>query len=157
MFTGIIEEVGCVAAVKNGASSVRLTIAAPKILEDVSLGDSIAVNGTCLTVTRFTDKEFSVDVVPESVRRTSLAQLRAGSPVNLERALQVGARLGGHIVSGHIDGTGILMSKKQEDNAVIVVISAAKDILKYIVQKGSVTLDGISLTVVDAEDRKSVV
>lgn len=154
MFTGIIEEVGHIAAIKNGTASVRLTIAAEKVLADVNIGDSIAVNGTCLTVTQYTDKSFSADVMPESVRKTSLSELKTGSLVNLERALQVGARLGGHIVSGHIDGTGKLISKKPEDNAIIVAISAAKDILKYIVKKGSVTVDGISLTVVDVDSSK---
>ncbi|TCS81368.1 riboflavin synthase [Pectinatus cerevisiiphilus] len=154
MFTGIIEEVGHIAAIKNGTASVRLTIAAEKVLRDVNIGDSIAVNGTCLTVTQYTDKSFSADVMPESVRKTSLSELKTGSLVNLERALQVGARLGGHIVSGHIDGTGKLISKKPEDNAIIVAISAAKDILKYIVKKGSVTVDGISLTVVDVDSSK---
>lgn len=154
MFTGIIEEVGHIAAIKNGTASVRLTIAAEKVLRDVNIGDSIAVNGTCLTVTQYTDKSFSADVMPESVRKTSLSELKTGSLVNLERALQVGVRLGGHIVSGHIDGTGKLISKKPEDNAIIVAISAAKDILKYIVKKGSVTVDGISLTVVDVDSSK---
>ncbi|WP_196604299.1 riboflavin synthase [Pectinatus haikarae] len=151
MFTGIIEEVGHISGIKNGASSVRLTIAAKKILTDVGIGDSIAVNGTCLTVTQYTDKSFSADVMPESVRKTSLGELKQGSLVNLERALKVGSRLGGHIVSGHIDGTGTIIEKKPEDNAVIVTISADKGLLRYIVKKGSVTIDGISLTVVDAD------
>ncbi|MDQ0203517.1 riboflavin synthase [Pectinatus haikarae] len=151
MFTGIIEEVGHISGIKNGASSVRLTIAAKKILTDVGIGDSIAVNGTCLTVTQYTDKSFSADVMPESVRKTSLGELKQGSLVNLERALKVGSRLGGHIVSGHIDGTGTIIEKKPEDNAVIVTISVDKGLLRYIVKKGSVTIDGISLTVVDAD------
>ena len=152
MFTGIIEEVGHVLQINFGAASVRLTIGAEKILNDVNIGDSIAVNGTCLTVTDYNSKSFSADVMPESVRKTSLKELKIGSPVNLERALQIGSRLGGHIVNGHVDGTGIILAKKAEDNAIIVTISADKAVLHYIVKKGSVTIDGISLTVVDVNN-----
>lgn len=154
MFTGIIEEVGNIISIKRTAASIRLTIAADKVLNDTVIGDSIAVNGTCLTVTKRTDKDFTADVTPESVRKTALDELHIGSPVNLERALQLSSRLGGHIVSGHIDGTGTLLSKKPEGNSTIVTIKADKDVLHYIVKKGSVTIDGISLTVVDANEAK---
>lgn len=154
MFTGIIEEVGRILQIHSGAASIRLTVSAQKILEDVRIGDSIAVNGTCLTVTEHTDKSFSADVMPESVRKTSLRELKTGSPVNLERALQLSSRLGGHIVSGHIDGTGEILNKKPEDNAIIVTIGAGRELLRYIVKKGSVAIDGISLTVVDADNEK---
>lgn len=149
MFTGIVEEVGRVKAMSDGV----LQIAASKVLSDVSCGDSIAVNGICLTVTEFDRQCFSADVMPETVRRTSLAELKIGSPVNLERALTPSGRMGGHIVSGHIDGTGRILSLKEDKNAVLMKIAAADDILRYIVEKGSVALDGISLTVAAVTDR----
>lgn len=154
MFTGIIEEVGHIKKLDFGTASVKITISASTVLQDVNLGDSIAVNGTCLTVTHYTNNSFTADVMPESVRKTSLSELKTGSPVNLERALQLTSRLGGHIVSGHIDGTGKILKKTPEDNAIIVSINADKSILRYIVKKGSVTIDGISLTVVDVDDNK---
>ncbi|WP_196593230.1 riboflavin synthase [Pectinatus sottacetonis] len=153
MFTGIIEEIGRIQKIEFGSASARLTIAAKKILSDVHIGDSIAVNGTCLTVTRYADNSFSADVMPESMRKTALNELKIGSPVNLERALKIESRLGGHIVNGHIDGTGTITKKTPEDNAVIVTIAAAPDILRYIVKKGSVTIDGISLTVTNVTDK----
>ena len=143
MFTGIVEEVGTVQSLGNGC----LTIRASRVLTDVQLGDSIAVNGVCLTVTHFDGGSFQADVMPETVRRTSLAELKPGSPVNLERALTLGTRLGGHIVSGHIDGVGKILSLVVEKNAILMKISADGAILRYIVEKGSVALDGISLTV----------
>ena len=143
MFTGIIEELGKVDSIGSG----RLSILASKVLEDVQLGDSIAVNGICLTVTSFDRKHFTADVMPETIRRTALRELKKGSPVNLERALTLSSRLGGHIVSGHIDGTGEVESFTSEDNAVLLQVQAAPKIIHYIVEKGSVALDGISLTV----------
>lgn len=148
MFTGIIEEVGKVKSIGGGV----LQIAAHKVLEDVQLGDSIAVNGICLTVTSFTAGSFRADVMPETIKRTSLAELSIGSPVNLERALTLSTRLGGHIVSGHIDGTGRIVSLKEDQNAILMKIAAKADILHYIVEKGSVALDGISLTVAAVTD-----
>ncbi len=147
MFTGIIEEIGAVRNIRMGSKSCILTISAKTVLEDVHIGDSIAVNGTCLTVCSFDGSSFSADVMPETMRRTSLGTLRAGSSVNLERAMAAGGRFGGHIVSGHIDGTGRITSMKQEDNAVWVTISADAAVLRYIVEKGSIVIDGISLTV----------
>ena len=143
MFTGIIEEVGALERLAGGEIAIR----AKKVLEDVALGDSIAVDGICLTVTRFDAAHFTADVMPETVRRTSLAELRRGSRVNLERALTLKSRLGGHIVSGHIDGAGTIAAMREEGNAILLTVRASADILRYIVEKGSVALDGISLTV----------
>ena len=149
MFTGIIEEVGHVARIGGGS----LVIDCQKVLEDVHLGDSIAVNGVCLTVTHFDRSAFTADVMPETVRRTSLAELKKGSLVNLERALTLASRLGGHIVSGHIDGTGAIVKFADEGNAILMTVSAGPELLRYIVEKGSVALDGISLTVARVTDR----
>ena len=148
MFTGIIEEVGHVNRIGGGS----LVIDCHKVLEDVQLGDSIAVNGVCLTVTHFDKSSFTADVMPETVRRTSLAELKKGSPVNLERALTLASRLGGHIVSGHIDGTVEIVKFADEGNAILMTISAGPELLRYIVEKGSVALDGISLTVAQVTD-----
>ncbi len=145
MFTGIVEEVGTIRAMTKG----ELVIGASKVLQDVALGDSIAVNGICLTVTKFDAASFHVDVMPETMRRTSLALLQKGSHVNLERALTLSSRLGGHIVSGHIDGTGRILSFTEEENAILLKISAEAGLLRYIIEKGSVALDGISLTVTE--------
>ena len=143
MFTGIIEEVGALERLAGGEIAIR----AKKVLEDVALGDSIAVNGICLTVTRFDAAHFTADVMPETIRRTSLAELRRGSRVNLERALTLKSRLGGHIVSGHIDGAGTIAAMKEEGNAILLTVRASDSVLRYVVEKGSVALDGISLTV----------
>ena len=148
MFTGIIEELGVVDSIGAG----RLSIRASKVLEDVSLGDSIAVNGICLTVTSFDKGHFTADVMPETIRRTALRELKKGSSVNLERALTLSSRLGGHIVSGHIDGVGEVESFTEEGNAVLLKIKAEEKLLHYIVEKGSVALDGISLTVARVTD-----
>ena len=144
MFTGIVEEVGVVAQISGNAMTVR----ASKVTEDLKLGDSIAVNGACLTAIRFTGSEFSVDLSPETMRRTSLGQLSEGRPVNLERALLVSDRMGGHIVQGHVDGTGRIMSTKPEGDSIIFRIRVPKRLDRYIVEKGFVAVDGISLTVV---------
>ena len=152
MFTGIIEEVGRVLSVRKGAHSCVLTVKASTVLEDVHLGDSIATNGVCLTVTDFSKETFSADVMPETLNRSSLGALRPGSPVNLERAMLAGGRFGGHIVSGHIDGTGIIRSIKEDDNAVWYTIEANPAITRLIVEKGSIAIDGISLTVAGVID-----
>ena len=149
MFTGIIEELGTVERIGGGS----LVIGAKKVLSDVQVGDSISVNGICLTVTSFDSRHFTADVMPETVRRTSLSELRQGSPVNLERALTLSSRLGGHIVSGHIDGTGTIVSLKEEGNAILMKVEAEPSILRGIVEKGSVALDGISLTVAEVTDK----
>jgi riboflavin synthase len=149
MFTGLVEELGKVKAIARGVKSVRLTVAANKVLQDVKLGDSIAVNGTCLTVVEYDANYFTADVMPETVDSTALASLQIGSKVNLERTLSIGDRFGGHIVSGHIDGIGIIRAKDNYDNAVIVKIEAGSEVMRYIVKKGSIAIDGISLTIVD--------
>lgn len=147
MFTGIIEEVGEVKSLKIGSESSKLTIKAHKVLEKTLIGDSIATNGVCLTVTNINGNSFEADVMEETFRRSNLGNLKVGSKVNLERALTLDKRLGGHIVSGHIDGCGKVLSLIKEKNAVWVTIGADKKILKYIIEKGSIAIDGISLTV----------
>lgn len=149
MFTGIVEEIGSIKGVKKSAASAVLTIEAKKVLEDVSLGDSIAVNGVCLTVTSFTAEEFTADVMHETLDRSSLGVLRTGSKVNLERAMKADGRFGGHIVSGHIDGTGIISDIRRDDNATWYTIRTPAPLLRYIIEKGSIAIDGISLTVAD--------
>ena len=152
MFTGIIEEIGTISSVAEGSLSAVVTIQASKVLEGSQAGDSIAVNGVCLTVTSIHGGLFTADVMAETLRRSSLGSLSKGSHVNLERAMPMNGRFGGHIVSGHIDGTGTVVSKVKEDNAVWVKINASQDILKYIVLKGSVAIDGTSLTVAGLDD-----
>lgn len=147
MFTGLVEEIGTIENIIKGAKSAQITINASKVLEDVKLGDSISTNGVCLTVVNFTKNSFTVDVMPETMRRSNLKNLKHGSRVNLERALRLGDRLGGHIVSGHIDGVGFIKSVEEEDNATWVTIESSGDILKYIIEKGSIAIDGTSLTV----------
>lgn len=147
MFTGIIEEIGTVKSITRGAKSFSLEIEAKTVLEDTLLGDSIATNGVCLTVTNINGNTFTADVMPETVSRTSLSQLQKGSKVNLERALTLQKRLGGHIVSGHVDGTGRISRMYNDDNALWVWIDCADSIMRYIVEKGSITIQGISLTV----------
>ena len=144
MFTGIVEEVGVVAKISGNAMTVR----ASKVTGDLKLGDSIAVNGACLTAVSCGRNEFSVDLTPETMRRTSLGQLSAGRPVNLERALLASDRSGGHIVQGHVDGTGRVMSIKTDGDSIVFRIRVPKRLNRYIVEKGFVAVDGISLTVV---------
>ena len=149
MFTGLVEELGKVKAIARGVKSVRLTIQANKVISDVKLGDSIAVNGTCLTVVEYNNTCFTADVMPETVDSTALASLKNGAIVNLERTLSIGDRFGGHIVSGHIDGIGMIRAKDVNDNAIIVKIEAGPEVMRYIVKKGSIAIDGISLTIVE--------
>lgn len=146
MFTGIIEEVGKIKNIQGG-TNYKLTIGASKILEDIHLGDSIAVNGICLTVIKWDNGSFTVDVMRETLERTSLHRLRAGSFVNLERALAANGRFGGHIVSGHIDGTGEIINIRRDANAVWYKIKTSEKIMEFIIEKGSIAIDGISLTV----------
>lgn len=148
MFTGIIEEIGTIREIRSGI----LKISASTVLDGTKIGDSIAVNGVCLTATSLNVNSFTADVMPETLRRSNLGTLHTGSEVNLERAAAVGSRLGGHIVSGHIDGTGRIIAVKREQNAVWVTISAGKEILELIVEKGSIAIDGISLTVAEVTD-----
>lgn len=147
MFTGIVEEKGKVKSIKKGAKSAMLSVEGNKIFEDVHLGDSIAVNGVCLTVTSYSKNVFTADVMNETLKRSSLGSLKNGSEVNLERAMAANGRFGGHIVSGHIDGTGVISDMSKDDIAIWVTISTTAEILRLIVEKGSIAIDGISLTV----------
>ena len=147
MFTGIVEELGHVVRVDALGDSVRMTIAGPLVVSDANIGDSIAVNGVCLTVTTKTDTEFTADVMQESLNRTTLGHLAENSPVNLERPVTLATRLGGHMVQGHVDGVGTVVGRQLSDNWEVVTIKPPVDLLKYIVEKGSITVDGTSLTV----------
>ena len=147
MFTGIVEEVGTIKHIKRGQNSAILTIQAKTVLEETWLGDSIAVNGICLTVTRLFPDGFSADVMHETLNRSSLARLTEGSMVNLERAMAANGRFGGHIVAGHVDGVGHIANIRKDDTAVWYTVHAGPEILRYVVEKGSITIDGISLTV----------
>ena len=147
MFTGIIEEIGVLKSIKKGRESSILEIQAEKVLEHTKIGDSIAANGVCLTVTKIGTHSYQADVMAETMRRSNLGELLSGDLLNLERAMQLGGRFGGHIVSGHIDGTGIISKFYKEGNAVVTTISAEKTLLHYIVEKGSIAIDGVSLTV----------
>lgn len=152
MFTGIIEEVGQIKALKRGANSIILTVGAVTIMDDLKLGDSVATNGVCLTVTALGKDSFQADVMHETMNRSSLGSLKPGSHVNLERAMPANGRFGGHMVSGHIDGTGNIVSVEKDDNAVWYTISADERILRYVIEKGSIAIDGISLTVAKVTD-----
>lgn len=148
MFTGIIEETGTIASITISGHCARLRISCKKVLEQTNIGDSIAVNGICLTAVSLSETEFAADVMEETLRRSSLGVLHAGDAVNLERAMAADGRFGGHLVLGHIDGVGTIRSLKPKENAVWVTVAAGPELLRYIVEKGSVALDGISLTVV---------
>ena len=152
MFTGIIEEIGTIKSINSNGISSQLCINANKILEDTKIGDSIAVNGVCLTVTSIKSNSFKADVMAETLRRSNLGSLIPQSKVNLERAMPANGRFGGHIVSGHIDGTGTIAETKPEGNAVWIKINCSSNLLKYIIHKGSITIDGISLTVAKVTD-----
>lgn len=149
MFTGIVEEIGHIHHISKARQSERLVISCKKVLEGTKIGDSIAVNGTCLTVTAMDSSSFAADVTPETMRRTAFSLFRPGTPVNLERALRLSDRLGGHIMMGHVDGTGRILSMEKEDNAVNITISPERKWMRYIIEKGSVAVDGISLTVAE--------
>ena len=147
MFTGIVEELGTVISLKRGSKAAVLTIKANVIFEDLKLGDSVAVNGVCLTATHISGNTFQADVMNETFNRSSLGNLKKGSVVNLERAMAANGRFGGHMVAGHVDDTGELVDVKQDDNAVWFTIKAPQHIMKYCIEKGSIALDGISLTI----------
>ena len=150
MFTGIVEELGTVEAVEQQGDAIRLSIRAATVLEDAHLGDSIAVNGCCLTVVEHDGQVWTADVMQETLDKTSLAGVAPGDRVNLERAVTADKRLGGHIVQGHVDGTGEILGREPSENWEIVRISLPAGLSRYVVEKGSITVDGISLTVVDA-------
>ncbi|QUG41170.1 riboflavin synthase [Psychrobacillus sp. INOP01] len=147
MFTGIIEELGTVKNVQKSASSMQLVIRAERILEDIKLGDSIAVNGVCLTVIEFSQFQFTVDVMPETFHATTTKLLNSGSAVNLERAMAANGRFGGHFVSGHVDGVGTILKKRPTANAVYIDISVPEEVSHFCIPKGSITIDGTSLTI----------
>lgn len=151
MFTGIVEEIGTVLKVNRGAQSFSMTIQAQKVIEDVHLGDSISVNGVCLTVTQFDDRSFNVDVMPETYMATTLHKLTSGSRVNLERAMAANGRFGGHFVSGHVDGTGTITEKKTVENALYITIQVPETFAPFLLDKGSVAIDGASLTIFHIE------
>jgi riboflavin synthase len=152
MFTGLIEERGVIAGLERGADSVRLSFIAPTVREGLSVGDSVAVNGCCLTAVVTGPDGFAVEAVAETLRRTTIGALEPGDEVNLERAMKLGDRLGGHIVQGHVDGTGMVSEVRPEGDSVMMRIGAAQDVLRYVVQKGSITVDGVSLTVAGVLD-----
>lgn len=152
MFTGLIEEIGVVQSIVKNNVSAAIQISARHILKDINIGDSINTNGACLTVTSFDASGFWVDVMTETMNKTNLKNLKKGSKVNLERAMKIGDRIGGHMVSGHIDGTGVIAKVHTIENAHIIKIKAGQDILKYIINKGSIAIDGISLTVMEIND-----
>ncbi len=153
MFTGLIEEKGTIESLTKKGNSAQIKIKADEVLKTAKIGDSISTNGVCLTVTEKTSKTFTVDVMPETMNRSNLRNLKYGSTVNLERALKVGDTLDGHMVSGHVDGVGIVSDYRKDDNAVWMSIKAGKNVLKYVVEKGSIAIDGTSLTVAYVDDR----
>ena len=153
MFTGLVEEVGTICGIQKNTKSCVLEISASKVLEGTKIGDSIALNGVCLTVTTRKKTSYTVDVMAETMNRSTLGKLKVGDGVNLERAMPADGRFGGHIVSGHIDGTGVICEILPEDNAVWYKVKANSSILRYIVEKGSITIDGISLTVAKITDQ----
>ncbi len=152
MFTGIVEDIGAVKTLQSDKQSMEITVVSKKMIEDVKLGDSIAVNGVCLTVTRFNELELTMDVMPETVRATNLQQLAVGDPVNLERAMSANGRFGGHFVSGHVDGVGKILRKRPFANAVYIDIELSKELTSYCIPKGSITIDGTSLTLFHVEE-----
>ncbi|RYM05659.1 riboflavin synthase [Sporolactobacillus sp. THM7-7] len=153
MFTGIVEEMGRVSAMEEKTDAIRLTVRALRVLEDASVGDSISVNGVCVTVTDRSASSFSADIMPETIKATTLKELGRDDPVNLERAIQAGGRYGGHFVTGHVDGTGKIVRTVLKGNARYLDIEASRDVLSGLVQKGSVAVDGTSLTVFRVGDR----
>ena len=152
MFTGIVEELGSVECVELGADSAVLTVRGPLVVSDATHGASIAVNGVCLTVVAHDEATFSVDVMRETLDRSSLGALQAGSPVNLERAMPAGGRFGGHVVQGHVDGTATIVRREPGDRWEVVTFSLPPELSRYVVEKGSITVDGISLTVSAVDD-----
>jgi riboflavin synthase len=151
MFTGIVEEMGSVKELRRDAGAARLTISADVVLGNTVVGDSICVNGVCLTVVDLTNREFSADIAMETLKITNLGELRSGSKINLERALQLSARIGGHLVSGHVDAIGRIRNKREEGNGWRFFLDAPENVLRYVIKKGSIAIDGISLTVADVD------
>jgi len=148
MFTGIVEEIGVIKSITDR----QLTVGAKVVLRDTKLGDSISVNGACLTIVRISGDSFTVDIMPETIRRTAIGRLHYGDKVNLERAMASGGRFGGHFVQGHVDGTGVILSTRPEREAVILQVEASKTVMRYVVEKGFIAVDGVSLTVIASDD-----
>lgn len=153
MFTGIVEEIGKVRSLRRGERSFTLEIGAVKVLDGTQVGDSIAVNGVCLTVVRMGDSWFAADVMPETVERTTLRELHSGSRVNLERALAFNGRLGGHLVAGHVEAAGRIAARREDDTALWLTVETEPELMRYVVEKGSIAIDGVSLTVARVGDR----
>jgi len=153
MFTGIVEEMGAVTSMERTLAGTRMTILASTVMGDLKIGDSVSINGTCLTVVTRGERDFVVEVSPETLSVTTLGHVTAGAPVNLERAMRLNERVGGHLVAGHVDGVGTIRSRHQEGNAIFITIEAPSDILRYCVVKGSITVDGISLTINEVSER----
>ncbi|MGE3978788.1 MAG: riboflavin synthase [Nitrospira sp.] len=153
MFTGIVEEIGAITVLKKTLSGTRLTILASTVMGDLKIGDSVSVDGICLTVVSRSERDFSVEVSPETLSVTTLGNFAVGLPVNLERAMRLNERIGGHLVAGHVDGIGVIRSRHQDSNAIVFTIGAPPEILRYCVAKGSITVDGISLTINDLSDK----
>ncbi len=152
MFTGIVEEMGAVTSLEKTLAGTRMTLLASTVMGDLKIGDSVSVNGTCLTVVTKGERDFAVEISPETLSVTTLGHLAIGAPVNLERAMKLNERIGGHLVAGHVDGVGTIRSRHQEGNAIFFTIEAPPEVLKYCVVKGSITVDGISLTINDVSD-----
>lgn len=152
MFTGIVEEMGAVTAMERTLAGTRMVILASTVMGDLKIGDSVSVNGACLTVVTTSDRDFAVEISPETLSVTTLGHLTAGAPVNLERAMKLNERIGGHLVAGHVDGVGTIRSRHQEGNAIFFTIEGPQEVLRYCVVKGSITVDGISLTINDVTD-----
>ena len=148
MFTGIVEEIGRIENIKKGPKSLAITIRGEKIFSDLKVGDSVAVNGVCLTATTIGNSIFTADVMPESIKMTTFTNLKVHQPVNLERAMLANGRFGGHIVAGHVDGTGRIINREQTDNAIIFTIEAPKSVMDYVIYKGSITIDGFSVSII---------
>ncbi|MEW6543622.1 MAG: riboflavin synthase [Nitrospirota bacterium] len=153
MFTGIVEEMGVVKSLEGSLAGSRLSILASTVMSDLAIGASVSVNGACLTVVSVGEREFAVEVSPETLSVTNLGRLAAGMPVNLERAMRINERIGGHLVAGHVDAVGSIRDRRQEGNSLVLTIEAPTEILRYCVPKGSVTIDGISMTVNEVTDR----
>ncbi|MEK6784668.1 MAG: riboflavin synthase [Nitrospirota bacterium] len=147
MFSGIVEEMGAVTVLRKTLAGARLTILASTVMEDLKIGDSVSVNGICLTVVSRSERDFSVEVSPETLSVSTIGGFAVGMPVNLERAMKLNERIGGHLVAGHVDGVGVIRSRQQDSNAIVFTIGAPPEILRYCVAKGSITVDGISLTI----------
>ncbi len=153
MFTGIVEEMGAITSLEKTLAGTRMTVLAATVMSDLKISDSVSVNGTCLTVVSKGERDFTVEVSPETLSVTTLGHLTPGAPVNLERAMKLNERIGGHLVAGHVDGVGTIRSRHQEGNAIFFTVEAPQEILRYCVAKGSITVDGISLTINDLSER----